>query len=169
LRIAIWRSIITIKILSSNDIEYILLYSSTELLVLPQSSLVLDGGIHLTEANWCCDVNSCRRCLEVRVRCASRSLTISLRSFAEQGALSRLPALCRCVCRLYKSALTRVAVELRFSSHRSAISLRSFGGRGGIRTHGDISATLDFESSAFNQTQPPFQNVRTLTTRINVD
>ena len=29
-------------------------------------------------------------------------------------------------------------------------------GRGGIRTHGDIAATLDFESSAFNRTQPPF-------------
>ena len=43
-----------------------------------------------------------------------------------------------------------------FSFYRSAIVLGSFGGRGGIRTHGDITATLDFESSAFNRTQPPF-------------
>ena len=31
-----------------------------------------------------------------------------------------------------------------------------FGGRGGIRTHGEFNPTLDFESSAFNRTQPPF-------------
>ena len=30
------------------------------------------------------------------------------------------------------------------------------GGRGGIRTHGEFNPTLDFESSAFNRTQPPF-------------
>ena len=30
------------------------------------------------------------------------------------------------------------------------------GGRGGIRTHGAFNSTLDFESSAFNRTQPPF-------------
>jgi hypothetical protein len=30
------------------------------------------------------------------------------------------------------------------------------GGRGGIRTHGRDEPTLDFESSAFNRTQPPF-------------
>jgi hypothetical protein len=30
------------------------------------------------------------------------------------------------------------------------------GGRGGIRTHGGFNPTLDFESSAFNRTQPPF-------------
>jgi hypothetical protein len=34
--------------------------------------------------------------------------------------------------------------------------LKKNNGRDGIRTHGDISATLDFESSAFNRTQPPF-------------
>ena len=31
-----------------------------------------------------------------------------------------------------------------------------FGGRGGIRTHGEFNPTLDFESSALNRTQPPF-------------
>ena len=34
------------------------------------------------------------------------------------------------------------------------------GGRGGIRTHGSGKATFDFESSALNQTQPPFQRGR---------
>ncbi len=38
----------------------------------------------------------------------------------------------------------------------ASITLR-FGGRGGIRTHGDITATLDFESSALDRTQPPFR------------
>ena len=39
------------------------------------------------------------------------------------------------------------------------------GGRGGIRTHGSGKATFDFESSALNQTQPPFlfDNARLLT------
>ncbi len=31
-----------------------------------------------------------------------------------------------------------------------------YGGRGGIRTHGAFNSTLDFESSAFDRTQPPF-------------
>ena len=31
------------------------------------------------------------------------------------------------------------------------------GGRGRIRTHGEFNPTLDFESSALNRTQPPFQ------------
>jgi hypothetical protein len=30
------------------------------------------------------------------------------------------------------------------------------GGRGGIRTHGRVAPTLDFESSSLNQTQTPF-------------
>ena len=34
--------------------------------------------------------------------------------------------------------------------------VRGHGGRGGIRTHGRFNPTLDFESSAFNRTQPPF-------------
>ena len=45
-----------------------------------------------------------------------------------------------------------------FSSHRNISSrLRRIGGRGGIRTHGWFNPTLDFESSALNRTQPPFQ------------
>ena len=31
------------------------------------------------------------------------------------------------------------------------------GGRGGIRTHGTVSRSLDFESSALSRTQPPFR------------
>ena len=31
------------------------------------------------------------------------------------------------------------------------------GGRGGIRTHGEFNPTFDFESSALNRAQPPFQ------------
>ena len=32
-------------------------------------------------------------------------------------------------------------------------------GRSGIRTHGDVTATLDFESSALNQAQPSFLEI----------
>ena len=50
-----------------------------------------------------------------------------------------------------------IAIESEVQRGVFAISRPPFhGGRGGIRTHGDISATLDFESSAFNRTQPPF-------------
>ena len=35
------------------------------------------------------------------------------------------------------------------------------GGGGGIRTRGTRERTLDFESSAFNRTQPPHQTIET--------
>ena len=34
---------------------------------------------------------------------------------------------------------------------------RANGGRGGIRTHGTVARSLDFESSAFDRAQPPFR------------
>ena len=48
--------------------------------------------------------------------------------------------------------------QTAFSSHHRSLQSRCarFGGRGGIRTHGTVSCPLDFESSAFNRTQPPF-------------
>ena len=42
---------------------------------------------------------------------------------------------------------------------------RKTGGRGGIRTHGEFNPTLDFESSALNRTQPPFQASATMKER----
>ena len=36
------------------------------------------------------------------------------------------------------------------------------GGRGGIRTHGTVARSLDFESSAFDRTQPPFRAARSV-------
>jgi hypothetical protein len=48
------------------------------------------------------------------------------------------------------------AITERFIEQLKRGTVTFIGGRGGIRTHGDISATLDFESSAFNRTQPPF-------------
>ena len=36
------------------------------------------------------------------------------------------------------------------------LGIQAIGGRGGIRTHGGNNPTFDFESSAFNQAQPPF-------------
>ena len=46
--------------------------------------------------------------------------------------------------------------KLRSAGAYQAIYRGQNGGRGGIRTHGEISPTFDFESSALNQTQPPF-------------
>ena len=38
-------------------------------------------------------------------------------------------------------------------------TIHQIGGRGGIRTHGTVSRSLDFESSALNRAQPPFREV----------
>ena len=61
--------------------------------------------------------------------------------------------------------VTRPTSRTAFSSHYAAREMSPretlhcvvrAGGRGGIRTHGGFNPTLDFESSAFNRTQPPF-------------
>ena len=55
--------------------------------------------------------------------------------------------------------------------HPTGMSLdfaaRNSGGRGGIRTHGTFYRSLDFESSAFDRTQPPFLEKLFTTTRDN--
>ena len=85
--------------------------------------------------------------------------TISLRSLLAEGVgLSRLRRALRVWLRPRNRADARGS-QTAFSSHQQVktISLRSLsGGRGGIRTHGTVSCSLDFESSAFNRTQPPF-------------
>ena len=45
-------------------------------------------------------------------------------------------------------------IYIKFLYHRILIRTFLSGGESGIRTHGTITGSLDFESSAFNRTQP---------------
>ena len=81
----------------------------------------------------------------------------SHRSAKLELPLARRNALTRVICgrTAFESPVVRTCQECRACSLHGKYR---GGGRGGIRTHGRFNPTFDFESSALNRAQPPFQS-----------